>query len=129
MLGSFHVYWLVGGTWGLDRVFPTKGNEPTTFSIPKFATLIVALGLFLFGGLYLLKSGLVAVQVPSWVSYAYWFIPAIFMVRAIGEFKYVGFFKKIKDTKFAKADTKLFAPLCLGIGVIGIVIQLWKSFS
>jgi len=125
VLGGFHFYWLFGGTWGVDKVIPTKGHEMTTPSIPKFATLIVALVLVSFGLLYLIKPGLVQVQLPNWVNnYAYWFIPSIFILRAIGEFNYVGFFKKIKHTAFAKADSKIFSPLCLAIGVIGMLVQL-----
>jgi len=93
-------------------------------SIPKVATLIVALILLSFGLLYLIRTPLLTVQLPDWVHYGYWLIPAAFILRAIGEFNYVGFFKKIKDTEFAKADTKLFAPLCLAIGIIGFLIQL-----
>ncbi len=125
-LSGFHFYWILGGKWGTDKVIPTKSNEASALAIPKFATLIVALVLMSFGLLYLAKSGLIALQVPNWVNYGYWFIPSIFILRAIGEFNYVGFFKKIKHTKFAKADSKLFSPLCLGIGVIGILIQLLK---
>lgn len=97
VLSGFHFYWLFGGTWGTDYVFPTKSNEPRNYQIPKFATLIVALGLLSFGLLYLIKGGLFTFQIPNWVNdYAYWIIPSIFMLRAIGEFKYVGFFKKSK---------------------------------
>jgi len=39
-------------------------------------------------------------------------------LRAIGEFKYLGFFKKIKNTEFAIADSKLFSPLSLAIGFL-----------
>lgn len=126
VLGGFHFYWLFGGIWGLEKVIPTKANEPSTLSIPKFATLVVALVLILFGLIYLLKSGVTTIQVPSWATYVYWFIPSIFILRAIGEFKYVGFFKKIKKSEFAKADSKVFSPLCMGIGVIGLLIQLMK---
>lgn len=126
-LGGFHFYWFLGGKWGLDSVIPSKGNNTITPSIPKLATLLVGFVLVSFGGLYLIKAGLLNVQVPHWVTnYVYWFIPAIFMLRAIGEFNYVGFFKKIKNTKFAEADTKIFAPLCFGIGVLGLLIQLVK---
>ncbi|MEM6843120.1 MAG: DUF3995 domain-containing protein [Bacteroidota bacterium] len=48
----------------------------------------------------------------------------IFILRALGEFNYVGFFKRVKNTEFARADSRIFSPLCLGIGVIGILIQL-----
>ncbi len=127
VLGGFHFYWLFGGVWGIKKVIPTKDNEKNTLAIPKFATLLVGLILVAFGLIYLIKSGLLSVQLPNWiVMYGYWFIPSVFILRSIGEFKYVGFFKKIKNTEFSKADSKIFSPLCLVIGVIGILIQLIK---
>jgi len=127
VLGGFHFYWLFGGIWGLEKVIPTKGNEVSTMSIPKLATLIVGLVLVLFGLIYLMKSGLINVQTPNWIiNYGYWIIPSIFIIRAIGDFKYVGFFKKIQNTEFGKSDSRLFSPLCLTIGLIGILIQLIK---
>ena len=125
VLGGFHFYWLLGGTWGLEMAIPSKGKKVSTLSIPKFATLIVGLVLVIFGLIYLNKPELINIQVPNWITnYAYWIIPSIFILRAIGEFNYVGFFKKVKDTEFAKADSKIFSPLCLIIGIIGILIQL-----
>ncbi|VAW27702.1 hypothetical protein MNBD_BACTEROID06-1065 [hydrothermal vent metagenome] len=124
-LGGFHFYWLFGGIWGLEKVIPSKNNKASTLTIPKFATLLVGLGLTLFGLIYLVKPGLINIQIPNWATnYGFWVIPSIFIIRAIGDFNYVGFFKKIKNTEFAKADSKIFSPLCLIIGIIGIVIQL-----
>lgn len=125
ILGGFHFYWFLGGVWGLEKVIPTKSNQAATLKIPKFATLIVGLVLTSFGVVYLIKSAFITVPVPMWVTdNVYWFIPAIFIFRAIGEFNYVGFFKRIKGTEFAKADSKIFSPLCLFIGIIGVLIQL-----
>ncbi len=124
-LGGFHFYWLFGGLWGLEKVIPSKDNKASTLTIPKFATLLVGLVLVLFGLMYLIKLELINVQVPNWVTnYGFWIIPSIFILRAIGDFNYVGFFKKIKHTEFAKVDSKIFSPFCLIIGIIGIVIQL-----
>jgi len=126
-LGLIHIYWLLGGKWGGDKVIPTKANQMDTASIqiPKFATLLVASVLVLFGLIYLIKAGYTPFHVPSWVAnYGYWIIPSIFILRALGDFKYIGFFKTVRNTNFAKADTRLFSPLCLGIGLIGVVIQL-----
>lgn len=118
-----HFYWMFGGRWGTQRVFPTRSKEAEAPPIPKIATLIVALGLLFFGLLYLRKAGFIDFPLPPWIlHYSYWLIPAIFIVRAIGEFKYVGFFKKVKDTHFAKADTQYFSPLCLFIGILGLLI-------
>ncbi len=123
-LGGFHFYWLIGGVWGLEQAIPTK-DKANSLSIPKFATLLVGLALLSFGLIYLIKSDLIKGPIPNWVTnYGYWLIPLIFILRAIGEFNYIGFFKKIKNTEFSKADSKLFSPLCLAVGIIGIVIQL-----
>lgn len=122
VLSGFHFYWIFGGTWGVKKVIPTKTNGVNSFTIPKFGTLIVALVLVVFGLVYLAKSEFITIPY-SFTKYAYWCIPAIFILRGIGEFKYVGFFKTIKNTEFAKADTKLFSPLCIMIGFIGFIIQ------
>ena len=42
-------------------------------------------------------------------------IATAFTLRAVGEFKYVGFFKRIRGTQFARMDTRFYSPLCLGV--------------
>ena len=124
-LGLIHFYWLFGGKWGLKQAVPTKSKGEKAMDPPKVATALVGIGLMLFGGLYLIKSGLLSIQIPNWLTlYGGWIIPSLFLVRAIGDFNYIGLFKKVKDTEFAKADSKLFVPLCLLIGVLGLLIQL-----
>jgi hypothetical protein len=124
-LGFIHFYWLFGGKWGLNKALPTKETGVEAIDPPRIATAIVGLGLISFGLVYLIKSGFINFQVPNWIIiYGSWIIPSIFILRAIGDFRYVGFFKKIKNTEFAKADSKWFAPLCLIIGIFGMLIQL-----
>lgn len=126
-LGVIHFYWLLGGKWGLGKALPTKEIGEKAIEPPKIATAIVGVGLISFGLIYLIKTGLINIQVPSWViTYGSWIIPSIFILRAIGNFNYVGLFKKIKNTEFAKADSKWFIPLCLIIGILGILIQIMK---
>lgn len=125
VLGAFHFYWLFGGRWGADQVIPRKSDQEDFIPIPKFATLIVAVGLVFLGVIYLDKSGLKIVDLPDWLTgYAGWIIPSVFILRAIGDFNYVGMFKKIKDTDFANADSKLFVPLCICISILGLLIQV-----
>ena len=124
LFGVFHFYWLFGGTWGLSKVIPSTTEKVTTLAIPKFATLVVAVVFIIFGSFYLIKANVIKFNIPIWLSpYIYWSIPSIFILRAIGEFKYVGFFKTIKHTEFAKADSTFFSPLCLGLGSIGFLIE------
>ena len=127
ILGAVHFYWVMGGEWGFDKAIPTRQNGEKVFNPKKFDSAVVGVGLTLFSVFYLLKSELLNVHAPSWIfTYIGWIIPIIFILRAMGDFNYVGFFKKLKSTEFAKSDSKLFSPLCLMIGLIGIFLQLAK---
>lgn len=126
-LGMIHFNWVIGGKFGFVESLPTKENGERILNPKKIDSAIVGIGLTAFGFFYLLKSGLIEFNLPeSIMKYGSWIIPIIFLLRAIGEFKYVGFFKSVKKTDFGKLDTKLFSPLCLIIGLFGIVIQLMK---
>ncbi|ASS49492.1 MAG: hypothetical protein A3D31_02755 [Candidatus Fluviicola riflensis] len=127
-ISSIHFYWAFGGKWGGDSVLPTKDDNNTKVLNPSvLPTLIVAFGLLGFGLFILVMSGLIPFNIPEWLfNYGLWIIAGIFILRAIGDFNYVGFFKKIKQTKFGKNDTNYFSPLCLVIGILTIILELSK---
>lgn len=126
-LGIIHFNWVFGGTFGFSKSLPTKENGERVLNPKKMDSAVVGTGLLSFGFFYLIKSGIISYVLPEWImNYGSWIIPIIFLLRAIGEFKYVGFFKSVKNTEFGKIDTKLFSPLCLAIGILGILIQLLK---
>jgi hypothetical protein len=126
-LGLIHFNWVVGGKFGFAESLPTKESGERVLNPKKIDSAIVGIGLTAFGIFYVLKSGLFEYNLPEWImKYGSWIIPIIFLLRAIGEFKYIGFFKSIKKTDFGKLDTKFFSPLCLIIGIFGIIIQLLK---
>lgn len=119
IISGIHFYWAFGGHWGADAAIPTNkqgklmlnssGNFPSVF-----ATLVVAFGLFIMALLHLEKVQIIQSPLPAWISpLGLKIVAGIFFIRAIGEFRYVGFFKKIKNTKFADLDTKYYSPLCL----------------
>ena len=90
-----------------------------------YECFVVALGLLGFGIFSLIKVRIILFHLPGWLlKYGLWIIAALFLLRAIGEFKYVGFFKKVNTTKFAKMDTKYYSPLCLFIAISGIILEL-----
>ena len=47
------------------------------------------------------------------------------LARAIGEFNYVGFFKRVRGSRFARLDTLVYSPLCLllAIGVALVALH------
>ncbi len=125
ILSGIHYSWVFGGTWGFAQSLPTNEEGKRVLNPRKIESAVVATGLLLFAFFFFIKSGLTNFYVPNWIAnYFGWVISSIFTLRAIGDFKYVGFFKKIKDTEFGKKDTQLFSPLCLGMGVIGFILEL-----
>ena len=125
LLSIIHVYWALGGRKGKENAIPTKDNNTKVFSPGIFSTLIAALGLCAFGVFILIKVKLLNIPIPLLLDkYGLWIIAIIFLLRAIGNFKYVGFFKKIRHTKFGEYDTKYYSPLSLVISILAFFLEL-----
>ena len=124
VLAGIHMYWGLGGKWALDDAYPTKEDGTSLSKVPGVvASFIVATGLFVFGLFYLINGQIISIVLPSYLSaYGYWIIAFIFFLRAVGDFKYVGMFKKIKKTSFAKKDTKIYTPLCIFISCLTFLL-------
>ncbi|KRD10100.1 hypothetical protein ASE21_10280 [Flavobacterium sp. Root901] len=126
-LSVIHFYWGFGGKWGSQAVVPTKNNGIPVFIPGAVSTFIVAVSLLSFGTFYLIKSGFIQISLPIWLyKSGFWILISIFTLRAIGEFNYVGFFKKYKTSQFAVNDTKYYSPLCLLISILTLVLELYK---
>lgn len=126
-LSSIHFYWGFGGKWGSDAVIPTKDDHVKAMKPGAIPTFIVAFGLLGFGLFILINSEIIHFTLPTWLNrYGLWIIFGIFFIRSIGDFKYVGFFKSIKHTKFALNDTRYFSPLCLLISLLTVLLELTK---
>lgn len=125
-LSAIHVYWVLGGKWGLAAAVPTNAKGQPLFRPGPLATLVVAGGLLLMGLAVLVRGGLVQFDwLPDRVGeWSVWAIAAVFLLRAIGDFRYVGFFKKEKESLFAKMDSKFYSPLCMLIGGLTLALQL-----
>jgi hypothetical protein len=120
VLSGIHIYWAVGGKWGAAVAVPDLPQKAgaKAFSPGPIATLAVAVGLASMAGLHLHKIGWLPVPLPDWLDqYGLMLVGGIFFLRVIGDFRYVGYFKRITDTAFAKMDTALYIPLCLVISI------------
>ena len=125
-LSGIHFYWAFGGKWGIDAAIPTNDKNIQALKPPTIATIVVGVGLLFFSLFYMARIEVFTAKLPSWLPlYAGWILPSIFLLRVIGDFKYVGLFKKIKLTKFAKSDTKYFIPLCAFLAVAGFIVQMY----
>ena len=126
ILSGIHFYWLAGGKWGFASSLPfNPSTRDFLFKPSIMATLVVAFGLLLFAFVTFANAGVFSFGLDQ--RYFKWgglIISIIFLIRAIGDFNYLGFFKRIRETPFAKMDSKFYAPLCLSIFIIGILIFL-----
>lgn len=122
-LSGLHVYWAFGGEFGIKGAIPTKDNKPL-FEVNTIGALAVAFAL-LCAGLLIAWKGWFPSYGSAWISsVGVWLLAALFSLRAIGDFRYAGFFKRIRGTKFARNDTLIFSPLCVLIAVLLIVLLI-----
>lgn len=127
VLSFFHLYWATGGRFGFNAAIPSDGGK-NIFNPSPFVTILVAAALFAVMLVVLGRLQIWGGFVPSWIFYSgTWVISLLFMLRAIGDFRYVGFFKSVTDTDFARWDTILFSPLCLFISIVAILISYYGA--
>lgn len=128
LISLLHFYWAAGGRWSMGAVLPTSPQNGAIFTPGKWATAMVATGLLLLAFISLSSTGIFLFIPGKFSFYGNLVIAAIFLLRAIGDFKYVGLFKKITSTPFAANDTRIFTPLCMMITLMAGIIsyQLYK---
>ena len=128
-LALLHLYWAAGGGWGRGVAVPTGlptggAGGARLFNPTRAGTLAVAAGLLLAALVVLGRLGVRAAPVPGWVFvWGCWLLALTFLARAVGEFRYVGLFKRVRGTDFANWDTWLFTPLCLLIAASVAIIN------
>jgi len=124
LLGALHLYWVIGGTVGLNKVIPVLEGK-SAIEPGKAVTLLVAFGLIAIAGISFSLGyvNLESYSYSNYLIYAGWFLTVVFLARAVGDFKLVGFFKKIKGSEFATYDTKYYSPFCLLVSMAFAVLS------
>jgi hypothetical protein len=113
-LSAIHVYWAMGGA---DDAIPELDGKPL-FQPGTIVTLVVAGLLATSAALVLQRVGLLPAFGPRTIRrVGVWVVALTLVLRAVGDFNYIGFFKRRRGTRFAQLDTHLYSPLALGLGV------------
>ena len=109
-------------------VVPQKSATATEplFTPPTLLTILVAIALAAGAAIELVIAGLVAppAAIAGWFRPLAYVLAVTFLLRAIGERRYVGFFKRVRGTEFSRWDDRLFSPLCVGISLLTFALAL-----
>lgn len=98
---------------GESGAVPSVSGRPL-FVPSAMATVAVAVILLGFAGLVAATAGLVQVDVSQKILAMFSYVLAFgLLARAVGEFRYVGLFKRVRGSRFARLDTLIYSPLCL----------------
>jgi hypothetical protein len=126
-LSALHVFWAAGGRAGGAAAIPRDAGRPlltpSTLSTLAVAAALVAAGLVVAAAAGWLGRGM-PVRVGQPLAYV---LALVFAVRAVGDFRYVGFFKAMGDEPFRSWDNWLFSPLCLAIAVAALAVASRKG--
>jgi hypothetical protein len=111
-IATLHAYWASGGTFGKGAAIPERNGQPILRPSPIITYLVA--GCFALAALVIaMRAGLVPSAAFGPLPHlATWALAAVFAVRAVGDFRYVGFFKRVRGTQFSRLDTALYSPLC-----------------
>jgi hypothetical protein len=118
LAASFHFYWALGGDIGSGVSLPHR-EDGTAVVIKNKAAGAFAVGLALAAVLLLVLAltGAIRVPVPQvWFRAGAVLWAVVFVARAVSWSRYVGMFKRVRHTRFARYDTWLYSPLCLLLG-------------
>jgi len=133
-IALIHVYWAFGGSLGSEAAVPrapvAPGAEQQVQRAPAFvptraATLAVAAALAMVALLVALQAGWFGASLQHRALRAViGVVGAVMLLRAVGDFRLVGFFKRATDSRFARLDTWFYSPLCvvLGIGLATVAL-------
>jgi hypothetical protein len=117
VLALWHFRMAAAPAPGVSGAVPSVEGKPL-FVPSRRATVGVGIALLSFAALVAAAAGLLPLPLPrvalAWLSYG---LALGLFGRAVGEFKYVGFFKRVRGSRFARLDTLIYSPLCLLLSV------------
>ena len=126
----FHIHWALGGHLGYSVSLPQlPDGTPVMANRLAFwrpAAGGVALCLICLALLLLTRSGHLHLPLSEDpIRFALLFVGVAFVARTLIPNPYVGFFKALRTTRWAKYDTRLYSPLFLVLGLLTV----WQSIN
>lgn len=127
VLGLWHAYWAAGGRLAHRAALPIQDGQPL-FRPSPLGTLAVAAALIGCAWITAANGGLVTAPPLRWLPWLGMAVALGLLARAIGDFRYVGFFKRKGEDPFARLDTRFYSPLCLLLAA-GVALASWPGLA
>ncbi|CAB3866440.1 DUF3995 domain-containing protein [Achromobacter ruhlandii] len=127
VLGLWHAYWAAGGRLAHRAALPIQNGQPL-FRPSPLGTLAVAAALIGCAWITAANGGLVTAPALRWLPWLGMAVALGLLARAIGDFRYVGFFKRKGEDPFARLDTRFYSPLCLLLAA-GVALASWPGLA
>lgn len=110
---GWHFFWALGGRRGFDVAIPQREGK-AMFRPPPWITAGVGVALSCFAALLV---WVVTAPAPAWAITLLDIALVIFVVRAIGDGRRVGFSKRDHESAFGRWDDALFTPLVVALAL------------
>lgn len=122
LLSVIHFYWALSPkSLPSTKVIPYVAGKPALHP-KRITTCVVAFFLALIA-IFALELAFPFINFPSWLlKLGGTTLALLFLIRALGDFHLVGFFKSIKDSEFAFYDTRFYSPLCVMLGMLFLIL-------
>ena len=127
LLSLLHLYWSASGNWAFDAVLPRDEGGRRLLNPRRIDSFIVGTALLSMGAYLSVWGANVSIDLGPALAWfwdnAVWGMVVVFLLRAVGEFRYLGFFKRFRESRFAWWDSCLYSPLCLWLGgsILGLI--------
>jgi len=127
-LATLHVYWGLGGRWLFAAAIPHKVGQAPVLPGPIACFVVAAL---LLGAAYVCMVhafGVPFVLGRELAAHGVLAIAGVFGLRTLGDFNYVGLFKRVRSTEFARRDSWFYTPITASMATAtGLLWLLGRS--
>ncbi len=124
-IAAWHFYWAAGGRRGLQAAVPRRKDGTAVLAPRAVASALAGAAIALAGSVFWMAIGWLPAPLPGpALRIGLAAMAAIFALRLIGDFRYVGLFKRVRGTEFGRRDDAIYGPLLFfwatGAGAVAV---------